>query len=150
MDVERVGASHILAHLTNGLQERQPLNVTHGAADFDDQHIRLRHTRGQPNAPLDLVGHMRDNLNGAAQIVAAPLLAQYCSVNLSTGNVAQFGEIDVDEAFIVTEVQVGLSAVIGDEDLAVLIGRHGAGVDVQIWVQFHGRHAHPARLENCA
>ena len=34
-----------------------------------------------------------------------------------------------------TEVEVGFRAVLGDIDLAVLIGAHGAGVDVDIGVE---------------
>ena len=51
------------------------------------------------------------------------------------GDVGRAGEVDVDEAFVVTEVEVGLAAILGDEDLAVLIGGHGAGVDVEVGVQ---------------
>ena len=32
------------------------------------------------------------------------------------------------------EVKVGLRAVLGDKDLAVLIGTHGAGVNVDVGV----------------
>ena len=33
------------------------------------------------------------------------------------------------------QIQVGLRAVVGDEDFAVLIGAHGAGIHVQIGIQ---------------
>ena len=43
------------------------------------------------------------------------------------------------EAFVVAEVEVGFSAVVGDKDFAVLEGAHGAGVDVEVGVEFlHG------------
>ena len=51
----------------------------------------------------------------------------------------------VYEALVVAEVEVGLSAVIGDEDLPVLEGVHGAGVDVDVGVQLlHGDPQPPA------
>ena len=38
-----------------------------------------------------------------------------------------------------TEVEIGFRAVIGHIDFAVLIGRHRAGVDVEVRVEFlHG------------
>ena len=38
-----------------------------------------------------------------------------------------------------TEVEVGFGAVLGDEHLAVLVGAHRAGVDVEIGVELlHG------------
>jgi hypothetical protein len=39
------------------------------------------------------------------------------------------------EALVMAEVEVGLGTVIGDEDLAVLVGAHGARVDVQIGIE---------------
>jgi hypothetical protein len=35
----------------------------------------------------------------------------------------------------VAEVEVGLGAVDGDEDLTVLVGRHGTGVDVEVGIE---------------
>ena len=45
------------------------------------------------------------------------------------------GELDVDEALVVPEVEVGLAAVVGDEHLAVLEGVHRARVDVDVRVE---------------
>ena len=41
----------------------------------------------------------------------------------------------VGEALVVAEVEVGLGAVVGDVDLAVLVGAHRAGVDVDVRVE---------------
>src|SRR5665213_4164212 len=41
------------------------------------------------------------------------------------------------EAFIMPKVQIGLGAVVGHEHFAVLKGRHGAGIDVDVRVQLH-------------
>ena len=41
----------------------------------------------------------------------------------------------VGEALVVTEVQVGLAAVVGDEDLAVLEGAHRPRIDVDVRVE---------------
>ena len=46
------------------------------------------------------------------------------------------------EALVVAEVEVGLGAVVGDEDLAMLEGRHRAGIDVQVGIEF----AEPDRI----
>ncbi len=39
------------------------------------------------------------------------------------------------EAFIVAEVEIGFGAVVEDVHLAVLIGAHGAGIDVDVGVK---------------
>src|SRR5262249_15796776 len=48
---------------------------------------------------------------------------------------------------VVTEVEVGFGAVIGDEDFAVLKRRHRAGVNVQIRVEFLQVDLEPAAFE---
>src|ERR1700689_677657 len=40
----------------------------------------------------------------------------------------------VGEALVVAEVAVGFRAVIGDKHFAMLIGRHGAGINVQVGI----------------
>ena len=48
-------------------------------------------------------------------------------------------EVLVDEPLVVAEVEVGLTAVLGDEDLTVLEGVHRARVDVDVRVELaHG------------
>ena len=41
-----------------------------------------------------------------------------------------------------SQIQIRLGTVIGDEDLTVLIGIHGPGIDVEIGIEF----AHPDRV----
>ena len=41
----------------------------------------------------------------------------------------------VGEALVVPEVEVGLRAVVGDVDLAVLVRAHRAGIDVDVRVE---------------
>ena len=48
------------------------------------------------------------------------------------------------------EVEIGLGAVVGDEALAVLIGRHRAGIDVQIGIELAQPHGIAARLQQRA
>jgi hypothetical protein len=50
----------------------------------------------------------------------------------------------------VAEVEVGFGAVLGDEDLAVLVRRHRAGVDVEVRVEFLDGDAEAARLQHAA
>ena len=54
------------------------------------------------------------------------------------------------EALVVAEVEVGFSAVVGDEDFAVLEGRHGSGIDVEVGVELHQVDAEAAALKQAA
>ena len=59
-------------------------------------------------------------------------------------------EVLVDEALVVADVEVGLGAVLGDEDLAVLERAHRARIDVQVRVELLGRDGEAARFEEAA
>ena len=101
--------------------------------------------RDAPDALLDLVGDVRDDLDRAAQVVAAPLLGDDRLVDAAGRDVAELGQVLVDEALVVAQVEVGLGAIVGDEDFAVLVGRHGARIDVDVRVELeHGDREAPA------
>ena len=59
-------------------------------------------------------------------------------------------QLDVDEALVVAEVEVGLAAVVGDEHLAVLEGVHRARVDVDVRVELDHRDPQAPALEQAA
>ena len=77
---------------------------------------------------------MRDHLDGAAKEVSLALARDEALVDGTGGEVGVAREVLVNEALVVAQVQVGLLAVLGDEDLAVLERAHGARVDVEVGV----------------
>ncbi len=139
VDVQHVLAPDVLAELADRLEERQALDVADGAADLDDEHVGAGALREPVDAALDLVGDVRDDLDGAAEVVAAALLGDHGVVDAAGGHVGVALQVLVDEALVVAEVEVGLGAVLGDEDLAVLVRAHRAGVDVDVRVELLDR-----------
>ena len=99
VDVEDVAAPDVLAHLADRLEERQRLDVADRAADLDDDHAVRRQPAGRHaagalardarDAFLDLVGDVRDDLDGAAEVVAAALLGDDALVDAPGGDVAR-------------------------------------------------------------
>src|SRR5690554_1520852 len=129
--------AHFQAQLTDGLEEGLGLDVAHGAADLDHGHVGI--AGATDDTGLDLVGDVRNHLDGSAQIVTTALLAQHVLVDATCGEVVVLGHAGADEALVVAQVQVGLGAVVGDEDLTVLERAHGAWIHVDIGVQLeHG------------
>jgi hypothetical protein len=57
---------------------------------------------------------------------------------------------DAGEALVVAEIEIGLGAVVGDEDLAVLIRAHRARIDVEIGVELAQPDLVAARLQKRA
>ena len=124
VDVERVLAADVLPQLADRLDERQALDVADRAADLDEDDVDV--LRDRADAVLDLVGDVRDDLHGAAEVVAAPLLLDHRQVDLAGGPVVVAGRHLVGEALVVAQIEVGLGAVVGHVDLAVLVRAHRA------------------------
>ena len=135
VNVQHVLPAYIIPHLPYGLEEGETLDVADGASDLNDHHIGATLLGQGHHSSLDLIGDMGDGLNCAAEVVAPALLGNNGAVNGAGGYVGFAGEVDIDEAFVVAEVEVGLAAVLGNENLAVLVGGHSTGVDVEVGVE---------------
>jgi len=150
MYIERVIAAHLVAHLPDGLEEGLALDIAHRAADLHDDDLRLGNLRHLANAALYLVGDVRYHLYGAAQVVPAPLPGYHRGVDLAGGDVGGRRQVGVDKTLVVPQVEVGFRAVGGDEDLAMLVGGHGAGVHIQVGVELLHRNRDVAAFEDAA
>ena len=134
VDEEHIFAPALGRDLTDGLQKRLALDIADRAADLGDGNVGLAVVH-VVNAALDLIGHMRDDLHRAAKITALTLAVENAPEDFARGHGGLLVQRLVDKALVVAEVQVGLRAVVRDEDLAVLIRAHRAGVDVEIRVK---------------
>ena len=150
VDVQHVRAPDVLAHLADRLEERQRFDVADGPADLDDHDVRVAVPGDAPDPLLDLVGDVRDDLDGAAEVVAAALLGDDRLVDPAGRDVGELGQVLVDEPLVVAEVEVRLGAVVGDEDLAVLVGRHRPRIHVDVRIELEDGDAQAARLEDAA
>jgi hypothetical protein len=151
VQVEAVVPADVVAHLADRLQERQRLDVAHGAAHLGDHHVgRAAVLVGGGHGPdpgLDLVRDVRDHLHRVAQVLAAALLGDHLVVDLPRGHVRLAGQVAVEEALVVPHVQVGLGPVVGHEDLAVLERVHRSGIHVEVGVELLHHHPHPPGRE---
>ena len=137
MHVADIGAAEFHAHLANRLEERQRFDVAHCSAHLDDRDIRI--ASAPSDESLDFIRDVRNDLDGATEIIAAAFLLDHRFVDLAGGEVVGLLHPCRLEALVVAEIEVGFSAVFGDEDLSVLERTHGAGVDVDVRVQLDHR-----------
>src|ERR1044072_2245198 len=141
MNEERVAGPFFVAHLANGFEKRKRFDVADGAADLDDDHVRVVVLSDFANGVLDLVRDVRNDLNSFAEVIAAPFLLDYGKIYSTGGPVISLREMCVGKAFVVAQVEVCFGAVVGDKNLAVLKWRHRAGIDVDVRIEFDQRHA---------
>src|SRR5208282_5021965 len=55
--------------------------------------------------------------------------------HLAAGQVVHAGQFDVGETFVMAEVEIRLRAVVQHVNFAVLVGVHGAGIDVEVGIK---------------
>src|SRR5215211_4288658 len=96
---------------------------------------------------LDLVRDVRNHLDRPAQKIAAALLADDLGVHLSAGEVARAAETDVDESFIVTQVQVRFCTVVEHVHFSMLVWTHRPGIHIDIGIQLLNGNLEPALFE---
>ena len=99
---------------------------------------------------FDFVGDVRNHLHRLAQVIAAALFGDDRFVDAAGGPVVVARQMRGGEAFVVAEVEIGFRAIVGDEHFAVLIGRHGARIDVQVGIALLEGNSETAAFEQAA
>ncbi|MPL84476.1 hypothetical protein SDC9_30441 [bioreactor metagenome] len=145
---DALAARAVLGELPDRLEEGQALDVADRATDLAQHEIDFLVADG--DEILDLVRHVRDHLDRLAEIGALALLLEHVRVDPPRGHGIGLARAHPGEALVMAEVEVGLGAVIGDEDLAMLEGRHRARIDVEIGVELAQPHREAARLQQRA
>ena len=145
MHQQALAARAFVDELADGFEKRQPFDIANGAADFTQHEINLVLTDAQEL--FDFIGDMRDHLNGFAQIIAAPFFLQHGRINPARRHAVGFARRHAGEPFVMAKVQIGFGAIIGHKHLAMFKRRHGAGIDVQIGVEFAQPHRIAPRLQ---
>ena len=147
MDVHDVVVAHVVFKLTDCFKKRQGLDVANRASDLDNAHVRGTLQGYLLDSIFDLVGDVRNDLDGCAQIRAATLLFDDRAVNLPRCYVVELGEILIDEALVVSEVEVGFGTVFRHEHLTMLVRIHGAGISINVGIQFLDADRNTAALQ---
>ena len=82
---------------------------------------------------------MGNDLDSVAQVFAAAFLRDDGGVHLTGRRVRCAGEVHVQEALVVADIQISFRAVFRDENLAMLEGIHGPRIDIDVGIELlHG------------
>ena len=96
--------AQLQAHLADGFEKRQRLDVTNCAANFNDNNIDVNGDFAESG--FDFVGHVRNYLNSPAEIVAPTLLGDDRFVDATSGPGMVAREMRGGESLIVAEVKI--------------------------------------------
>ena len=122
MDIDSVLSADLCAYLSDSLEEGGGLDIAHSTAYLGDNDVGVAFLAYTIYLVLDLVCDVGNYLNGAAEVISSSFLVEDSPVDLSCGYIGIDGKVLVNESFIMSKVKVGLGSVIGNENLAVLIG----------------------------
>ncbi len=145
MDEQRLRAPEFVTELADRFEERQAFDVADGAADLGEDEVDAVVAGG--DELFDLVGDVGNDLHGPALIVAAPFALDDAAVDRPVVMLSARLAGNAREALVMTEVEVGLRAVVGHKDLAVLDRRHRPRIDVEIRVELPKTDRESTRLE---
>ena len=144
-----VGAE-VPAYLADSFDEGQGFDIADRAADFGDDEVILAAFAEEVDISFDFVGDVGDDLYRFSEKFAFTFAGDDIIIYASSGDVVGLGGSDVEESFVVAEVEVRFRAVVGDEALAVFVGVERTGVDVDVRVELLDRHLEAAGLEEHA
>ena len=135
MNIKHIVLADILFYLTDGFQKRQAFNITYSTADFRNNEVGIILLAYAENALFDFICDMRNNLYGTAKIIATAFFIYYTLVNLACGRIGVFGQVDINKAFVMSQVKVSFRTVVGYKNLAMLIRAHCSRVNIDIRVE---------------
>lgn len=95
----------------------------------------------------DRVDNVGYDLDSATEVLALALVLDDLLVDLAGGDVVVAGKVDTEVTLVVAEIQIGLATVMKDEALAVLLGVHGTGINVDVGVNLDGSDLEAEGLE---
>ena len=133
VDVKATAPWRFLAKLADRLKKRQAFNVTHRATDFHQHKIMV--IIAGADEIHDRIRHMGNDLHSCPQKITAPFLGDDVLVNPPRCDVVLLVGMTSGEAFVMAQIKIGFRAIIGHKNLAVLIGAHGARIDVEIGIK---------------
>src|SRR6202011_2510810 len=138
-------AAELVAELADRFEKRKAFDLPDRAADLTKNEILV----GEIGLDelLDRVADVRDDLDRRPEIFAAPFAADHRGVDPSGGDRIAAPRRDPDIALVMAEIEIGLGTVVGDEHLAVLVGAHRTGVDVQVGIELAQPDLEAARLQ---
>ena len=135
VDEHAVATSGVDRELADGLQERERLDVANRPPDLGNDHVDGARLGHHPDAVLDLVSDVWNDLHRGSEVVAASLAPDHRVIDAAGGDVRRPGGVGIGVALVVTQVEVGFRPVLGYEDLAVLVRGHRSRVDVDVRVE---------------
>src|SRR5688572_17891215 len=90
---------------------------------------------------------MRHDLDGFAEVFTVTFLCNDVIIDASGGDIIAPGGGDIQKTFVMTEVEIGFGAVVGDVAFAVLVGVERTRIDIDVRIKFLNSYFEPSGLQ---
>ena len=134
-DNTNVFTTNFVAELTDGFKERLGFNITNRATDFNNRDSSFIGLEISMEAGFDFVCHMRNDLNSSSSVITMTFFGKNRFIDFTCRDIGMLIEFFINETLVMSEIKVGFSAIIGNENLTVLDWRPGSRVNVQIRIK---------------
>ena len=134
-------------HHARGLEEQNVLILTDSSTNLDEGDIGLGCLGSGFDAANNFLGHMRHYLNAFTAVLKITFLFDHRLVNTTRGHVIDLGNVDVEIAFVGTNILISLIAIDSHKHFAVLNRIHRTSVHVDVRVDLNGCHLISLRFE---
>ena len=137
VDEADVCPANFLGELAEGFEEKVSFDVSYSATNFGNDDIGVGiFISGLLEAVLNFISDVRDELYRRAEILSFALIFDDIFEDLARTQAVGLGKGAVGKSLVVSQVKIGFSSVVENVDLAVLVGRHCAGIDIEIRIEF--------------
>ena len=134
-------------HLSHSFNEWQRLDVSDRSSNLCNHKVK-RPTFSQSNyIMLNLIGNMRDYLNGFSKEIPPTLFLNNRMIDTSGSQVVNLVCLNIQESLIMPQIKVSLMPVRGNITLTVFIGIKCTRIHIDIRIQFLIRYPQPACLQ---
>ena len=144
MNVKYIVTTYLFFHLTNGFHEWQAFNITYGTTDFSDNYISVILFTYAVYILFNFICNMWNYLYSAAQVITFTFFIDYRPIYFTSCNIRTFAKVNIDKAFIMTQIKVRFGAVICYEYFTMLVRAHRTRVDINVWIKFLNRYIETA------
>ncbi len=135
------------SQLSHSLDERQRLDVAHGASDFSDHEVKVAGGSEQLHVSLYFISYVRNYLDCFSKIVATAFLLNHILIYASGCDIVGTSHTCICKTLVVTEIQIGFLPVGSHIAFAMFIGIKSARINVDIGVKLLNCHFVTASFE---
>ena len=126
---------HLERHLSNCLNKWLTFNISNSSANFNNGNICS--FSSILDSRFNFICDVRNNLNRTSKVIPFSFSLNYRLINFSSSKIIFFASLKSYKPFIMAEIKICFSAIIGDKDFSMLERTHCSWINIDVWIYFY-------------